>query len=80
MKFSFKLSISGELCRFTNYCLKILFIYGISAACVQYESCTAAYVMPFLAQSIAVSIIWVESIECTKLGGKAEFYLDLFTG
>ena len=36
--------------------------------------------MSFLAQSIAVSIMCVESMECTKLGGKAEFCLDLLTG
>jgi len=46
-KFSFKLLISGELCKSTNRCLKIADISVMSDGWDQYESCTAAKVIPY---------------------------------
>ena len=59
---------------------RIRFIGLMFAAWHQKESCTAANVMPTCWHSRAVYIMWVESSECTKFGGKAVFYFCLFTG
>ena len=77
---SLRFSISCDPCRSTNFYLNTWFIKRTSLACVQYESCTAANVIYFYAHSIAVSIICVESMECTKLGGKADEFFCLFIG
>ena len=50
------------------------------AAWAQKESCTAANVMSSFLHSRDVNIIWVESREWTKFGGKAVFCFYLFTG
>lgn len=79
-KFSYKFSSTGLPWRFTNYYLSSKFILETLAAWHQKESCTAAKVMPSFLHYIELNIIWVESKEWTKLGGKAVFCFCLLTG
>ena len=53
---------------------------GISFACVQYESCTAANVISLLFILSVVINMCVASRECTKLGGNADLCFCFETG
>lgn len=80
VKFEYSVSSRGDPCSLTNCDLSILFMGVMLAAWAQNESCTAANVISYFLHSSEVYIIWVESREWTKLGGKAVFYFCLLTG
>ena len=80
VKLEYSVSRSGDPCSLTNCDRSMLFMGVMLAACAQKESCTAANVISCFLHSREVYIMWVESRECTKFGGKAVFYFCLFTG